>query len=125
MNWDQVAEIASGIFVLAGSTLCFFGGLGLLRFPDMLSRLHAATKPQILGMILIFVGVAIYLRSPSSVGVLLLIALFQIMTAPVAGHMLARAAYRTGQIKSESIVLDELAEHYAQQQPTTREGRIS
>lgn len=115
MNWDLVADIGTGIFVLGGAVLCFFGGVGLLRFPDMLSRLHAATKPQILGMIFIFIGVAIHLRIPAAIGMLLLIALFQVTTAPVAGHMLARAAYRTDQIKNENVRLDELAELYARQ----------
>lgn len=115
MSFEVVADVATATFVLGGATLCFFGGLGLLRFPDMLSRLHAATKPQILGMIFIFIGVGIHLRVPAVIGWLLLIALFQLTTAPVAAHMLARAAYRTNQIKGENIVLDELAELYDNQ----------
>lgn len=115
MNWEIVGNVATAVFVLGGATLCFFGGLGLLRFPDMLSRLHAATKPQILGMIFVFIGVGIHLHNPAVIGMLVLMTLFQITTAPVAGHMLARAAYRTDQMKSESVVLDELAELYNDQ----------
>lgn len=117
MNWDLVLDVLTAIFVLGGAVLCFFGGLGLLRFPDMLSRLHAATKPQVLGMIFIVTGVAIYLRHPATYGLLFLLILFQLTTAPVAGHMLARAAYRTDQIKNENVELDELAELYANQSP--------
>lgn len=112
MNWELVGNIATSFFVLGGATLCFFGGLGLLRFPDMLSRLHAATKPQILGMIFVFIGVGIHLHNLAVTGMLVLMILFQITTAPVAAHMLARAAYRTDQIKGDNVVLDELAELY-------------
>ena len=51
MTWTVVLDVAGAVCLLLGSFLCLAGAIGLLRFPDTLSRLHAATKPQTLGLI--------------------------------------------------------------------------
>lgn len=109
MNWQLVQDVSSAILFLSGGLLCMFGGLGILRFPDMLSRIHAATKPQILGLILVLAGTTIQLWNFAALGMLILIGLFQIMTAPVAGHMLARASYRTDQVQEKLLIKDDLS----------------
>lgn len=108
---DQLAavlDIAAGICLLVGAVLSLAAGLGLLRFPDVLSRLHAGTKPQILGLVFVVVGVAISARAWSVVLVLAPVVLFQLLTQPVAAHMVARAAYRTGNHRSDLLVTDDL-----------------
>ena len=82
--------------LVAGALLSLAAGIGVLRFPDTLSRMHAATKPQTLGVLLLVAGVALRLRTPADLGMIGLVALFQLATAPVAAQMIGRAAYRSG-----------------------------
>ena len=82
----------------------------MLRFPDTLSRMHAATKPQVLGVLLLLLGVALRLRTPSDLGMVALVGVFQLATAPVAAQMIGRAAYRSGRLNRELLDADELAD---------------
>ncbi len=91
-----------------GAFLCLSAGLGLLRFPDVLSRMHAGTKPQVLGVLLIMVGGAIRLQGWSNIWMLLLVAVFQLLTAPVSAHMISRVAYRRRHVRRDLLVVDEL-----------------
>jgi len=108
MTWTTVADVAAAICLLGGAFLAFAAGVGVLRFPDLLSRMHAGTKPQVLGLILMLVGLALRLRSGGAVWALVLVAVFQLLTAPVAAHMVGRAGYRTGKIRDDLLVVDEL-----------------
>ncbi|MGY1435046.1 monovalent cation/H(+) antiporter subunit G [Streptomyces reniochalinae] len=110
MTWTAVADVAGAVCLLAGGVLCLLAGVGLLRLPDVLTRIHAATKPQSFGLLLVLVGSGLWLRSLVDLGILLLVGLFQLATSPVAAHMVGRAAYRTGRMDSEDVVLDELEE---------------
>lgn len=107
-QFAAVLDIVAGVCLLIGAVLSLAAGLGLLRFPDVLSRLHAGTKPQILGLIFIVLGIAVSARSWSVVLVLAPVVLFQLLTQPVAAHMVARAAYRTGNHRTDLLVADDL-----------------
>ena len=50
-QWTTVADVASAVCLLGGAFLAFAAGVGVLRFPDLLARMHAGTKPQVLGLI--------------------------------------------------------------------------
>lgn len=111
---DAVIDIAVLVLILCGALLCLFAAIGLLRFRDVPSRLHAATKPQVLGLVLICIAVAL---SQRSVGGILLgfalvapIVLMQFATAPLSAHMVGRQAYRNGTTDQRSLVVDELAD---------------
>lgn len=108
MSWTVVADVVAAIFFLVGSGLALVAAVGLVRFPDLLARMHAATKPQVLGLLLMVLGLALHLRNPQSAGMLLLVVIFQMITAPVSAHMVGRAGYRTGQIRHDLLVRDEL-----------------
>ena len=95
-------------FLLLGSFLCLTAGLGLVRFPDVLTRMHAGTKPQVLGVLLIMVGGAIRLQGWSATWMLLLVAVFQMLTAPVSAHMISRVAYRRRHVRRDLMMVDEL-----------------
>ncbi len=110
MSWESVANVAAGILLLAGASLCLAAAVGLVRFPDVLSRMHSATKPQTLGLLLIVLGVGLVLRTWSAWGILSLVFVMQLFTAPVAAHMVGRAAYRSGQVDEDRLLRDELAE---------------
>lgn len=104
----MIFDIVSWVLLVAGAFLTFAAGLGLLRFPDLLSRIHTAAKPQVLGMVLLMIGLALRLREGRYLWMLLLVVAFQMLTAPVSAHLVARAGYRTGKVDRESLVVDEL-----------------
>ncbi|QFG70007.1 monovalent cation/H(+) antiporter subunit G [Ornithinimicrobium pratense] len=105
MNFYDVLDVLGLICLLLGAMLCVAAAIGLLRFPDLLTRMHAGTKPQILGVILVMLGVGLRTRSGLDVGMLVLITLFQMLTIPAAAHMVGRAGFRTGQIAPTDIHL--------------------
>ena len=72
---DVVIDIAVLVLILAGAVLCLSAAVGLLHFRDVPTRLHAATKPQVLGLVLICTAIALSQRSIGGilVGVLLVV----------------------------------------------------
>lgn len=110
MSWDLAADIIASVCLIGGALLALAAGVGVLRFPDLLSRMHAGTKPQVLGLILVLIGLSLRLRSGAAVWALVLVALFQMLTAPVAAHLVGRAGYRTGKVRRDLLVVDELTQ---------------
>jgi multicomponent Na+:H+ antiporter subunit G len=113
VNVDAFADVVAGACLISGALLSLAAGMGLLRFPDLLSRMHSATKPQVLGLLLILTGAALRLQNTIDVTTLVLVGLFQLTTAPVSAHMVGRAVYRASYIRSDNLVVDELAESNA------------
>jgi multicomponent Na+:H+ antiporter subunit G len=109
MTLQNVADFLAGTCLISGALLSLAAGAALLRFPDLLSRMHAATKPQVLGLLLVLLGCGLQLRNTVDITTLLLVAVFQLGTAPVAAHMIGRAGYRDRQADSELLLTDELA----------------
>lgn len=105
---DTVQDVVAVVLLLLGALLCLTAGLGLVRFPDVLTRMHAGTKPQVLGVLLIMVGAAIRLQGWSATWMLLLVAVFQMLTAPVSAHMISRVAYRRRHVRRDRLLVDEL-----------------
>lgn len=108
MSWDLILDVLAAASLLLGSFFTLAAGIGVLRFPDLLVRMHAGAKPQVLGVLLALFGLALRLRSGALMATLALVALFQMLTAPVAAHLVARAGYRTGKVDSDQLVVDEL-----------------
>lgn len=105
---ENVMDVLALVCVIAATGFSVAAGIGLMRFPDALSRLHAATKPQIFGLLLIIAAIALDQRSWVTLLALIPVFVFQSLTAPVAAHMVGRAAYRTGQYDTATLVVDEL-----------------
>lgn len=103
-------DTAALILILIGALLCLTAAIGLVRFRDVTTRLHAATKPQVLGLLLICVAIALSLRSWPVVAFLVPVVLMQLATAPLSAHMIGRQAYRNGTIDDSSLIADDLAE---------------
>ena len=108
MAWTTVADVLAAVCLLGGALLAFAAGVGLVRFPDLLARMHSATKPQVLGLVLTLLGLALRLRSGPALWMLVLVAVFAMLTSPVAAHMVGRAGYRTGKVRHDLLVVDEL-----------------
>ena len=99
---------ALALFLLAvGIFFTFTGALGVLRFPDVYNRIHAATKTGTLGLLSILLSGLLLLGLDTVTIKGLAILVFLMLTTPVAGHVLARAAYRTGVVLTERTLHDE------------------
>ncbi|WP_447007903.1 monovalent cation/H(+) antiporter subunit G [Saccharothrix isguenensis] len=101
-----VLDVCSAVLLLTGACFSLVGAIGLLRFTDPPSRLHASSKPQTLGLLLILVGVALQVPARYAFA-LLLVAALQTVTAPVVGQMVGRTAYLTGRVNRDTMVTDE------------------
>jgi multicomponent Na+:H+ antiporter subunit G len=101
-------DVASAVLLLLGALSCLLGAIGMVRLPDLLARLQAATKPQTLGLLLVLAGTALRVELESAV-TLALVALFQVITAPVISQLAGRSAYRSGGVRRDLLVVDELA----------------
>jgi multicomponent Na+:H+ antiporter subunit G len=108
---DAVLDGIAAVCLLAGALLSLAAGVALVRFPDLLSRMHAAAKPQVLGLLLVLLGCALRLRTGVDITTLVLVGAFQLATAPVAAHMVGRAAYPHTEIRGDLLLTDELAAH--------------
>ena len=100
-------DLAAAVLVLAGSALALTAAIGVLRFPDTLTRMHAATKPQVLGLLLVLGGATIRLSGNVDVGMLILTAMFTLITAPVIAHRVGQLAYREQKVGDE-LTVDEM-----------------
>lgn len=103
-------EIVSSVLILSGAGLALTAAIGVVRFPDTLSRMHSATKPQSLGLLLVLAGAAAHLRDSVDVGMLILTGMFTLITAPVVAHRISRVAYLEGSIRKDLLVIDQLEE---------------
>jgi multicomponent Na+:H+ antiporter subunit G len=110
MTLDDILTVVAGIFLLLGAFLSLAAGIGLVRFPDVPSRLHAATKPQILGLLFVLTAIAIEAHSWSTLLAVAPVLVFQMLTAPISAHMVARAGYRTGNLRKDQLLIDDLDE---------------
>lgn len=103
-------DVIVATLLISGGVLSLIAGIAMVRFPDVVARLHAALKPQVLGLLLIMLALAIELGAPLDAGTtILVIALFQVITVPVAAHFVGRTAYRTGRVNNDLVIVDELA----------------
>ncbi|MFD2352852.1 cation:proton antiporter [Nonomuraea ferruginea] len=90
----NVLDVAAAVCLLAGAALALTAGWGMVRFRTTLDRMHVATKPQVLCVLLVLL--AMWLRQPTwaTAGPLLIVAVAQIITVSVAAYVVARADYR-------------------------------
>lgn len=100
-------EVVATILLLFGSILTLLAAVGLIRFHDLFTRMHAATKPATLGLLLILAGTALVMPQTNTVAKLVLVILLQFITAPVGAHLIGRAAFRAGAELVEGTYLDD------------------
>lgn len=113
MTSEEWLNLIGGICIALGSLLGFVAAVGLVRLPDSLNRMHAASKPQSLGIVIICIGLGLILREPAAWSMLALVAFMQLLTTPTASQMISRSAYRTGQYGKDLQIVDESAEDAA------------
>ena len=105
---DAWIDAVSAVFMVVGALMSLGAAIGLLRFPDLLSRMHAATKPQVLGLFLLLAAIGLQMRTWWVWPVLAVAWIFQLLTVPVSAHMVGRAGYRTKHLHRELLTADEL-----------------
>ncbi|WP_106769779.1 monovalent cation/H(+) antiporter subunit G [Paenibacillus faecalis] len=107
---SEIGELIIGLFVLFGALLSAISAFGLIRLPDVYLRSHAATKSSTLGVLIILLSAFLYFMFyvDHVSAKLLLGIIFVFITAPVAGHLNGRAAYRSGVPLWEKSTLDDL-----------------
>lgn len=107
-GFDAVIDAVTAVLLIVGAVMSLGAAIGLLRFPDLMSRMHAATKPQVLGLFLILAAIGLQMREWWVWPVLAVAWIFQLLTVPVSAHMVGRAGYRTRHLHPELLSVDEL-----------------
>lgn len=92
----MISDWIVAVTVVIGAGLGLTAALGVARFPDTLTRMQAATKAGAVGLSLVMIGVAVAFASAELTMYAVLVIAFTVLTAPVAAHLVARAAYATG-----------------------------
>ncbi len=121
---DRIGEIVIGVLAVLGAAIAVVSVLGLIRLPDVYLRSHAATKSATLGVLLVLLSAFCYswlFQDHFSIKLLLGIA-FVFLTSPVAGHLNARAAYRSGVSLWRGSVRDDLKEELKRERQEEIEG---
>jgi multicomponent Na+:H+ antiporter subunit G len=119
-------ELIVAVFALLGMGFSLVTALGLIRLPDVYTRAHAASKSATLGVMSILIGVIIYFVTEDgffSSRVVLGI-LFVLITAPIGGHLIARAAYYSNVPLWKSSVRDDLSQNKEHVEPKKRQDDV-
>lgn len=103
-------DVVAAVLIVAGCLLGLLGGIGVLRLPDVFGRMHAATKPPTLGLVLVAAGAILRVDSVADVTFLVLVVGLQFLTAPVGAHLIGRSAYASGGQLAPDTVMDDLAD---------------
>ncbi|WP_035254190.1 monovalent cation/H(+) antiporter subunit G [Agrococcus lahaulensis] len=106
MSLESVLDVIGSVLILIGASFTLTAAIGLVRLPDVLNRMHAGSKPQTLGFLMLCVGLSLVLRDGSATAMLAVAACLQLVTSPVATQVMAKAAYRTGQYRADLVVED-------------------
>ncbi len=91
-----LTEFLTVFLILAGAVFFLAGTVGLLRFPDVYTRLHALTKADNVGLGLVVAGLVLQAESWAAMGKLLLIWLLVLLASASVAHLVARTALRKG-----------------------------
>jgi multicomponent Na+:H+ antiporter subunit G len=99
-------DLAGNIIMVIGACFALLAGLGVHRFPDAYSRMHAAAKSPTLGLIIVAIGAMLSIRTFAATVTLLLVVVLQLLTSPVATHVAARAMHLRVRVPQDGV--DEL-----------------
>ncbi|HOK08488.1 MAG TPA: monovalent cation/H(+) antiporter subunit G [Candidatus Hydrogenedens sp.] len=95
------------LFLLVGGFFMFLAGLGILRFPDVYTRMHAVTKSGTLGVSGALIALAIYFWNTEITVRAILPIIFTLITTPVSAHCISRSAFKSGIKLSKNSVINE------------------
>ncbi|MCB1455002.1 MAG: monovalent cation/H(+) antiporter subunit G [Nitratireductor sp.] len=107
-----IATYLAGILIIIGSFFALTAALGLIRLPDVYSRMHAGSKAGTMGSGLMMIALALVADDLGTATRAIAGLVFFLLTAPIAAHLLAKAAYSVGYRLWEKSVLDEMSEKH-------------
>ena len=90
---DVVLDAVGGVALIGGALFALLAGIGIHKFRDPYSRMHAAAKSPTLGLILVAIGAGLRVRTFEAVATLVLVVILQLLTSPVGTHLAARAVH--------------------------------
>lgn len=109
---NLVKELLTFVLAGGGSLFVLLAAVGLLRMPDLFTRMHPSSKAATLGTVLILIAVALHFENGAISVRAVLICLFLFLTAPVASHIIARAGFLSGVPLAEETAIDQLSGRY-------------
>jgi len=107
-----VSDILVSVFLLAGATFMVLAAVGIVRLPDLPTRMHASTKAGAMGAMFTMAGVALHFADSVVFARAFAIVIFILITSPIAAHVIGRAGYFTGTTLWDGTIKDELRENY-------------
>lgn len=113
----SVLDAMSGVALVAGALFALLAGVGVHKFTDPYSRMHAAAKSPTLGLILVALGAGLRIRTFEAIATLVLVVILQLLTSPVGTHLASRAVHlrvRVPQDGPDELERDERAERNGQ-----------
>lgn len=113
----MLREILTMVLLLVGTLFMVIAGLGVLRMPDLYTRMSASAKANTLGISLILLGALVYFPDAGTKGIALAVIAFMFLSNPIGAHMIARAAYLAGVPLWERTLVDELKGYYDSPRP--------
>ncbi len=105
-----ILDIVVGLLILVGSAFSLVAALGLLRLPDLYTRMHAASKAGTLGSGILLLAIVVDSQEVAVATRAIAGIIFFLLTAPLAAHLLARAAYMVGVRPHPTTVYDDTEE---------------
>lgn len=100
---DLLLDIISWILLISGSFFCLTGGIGLMRFPEFFSRIHAASLTDTLGASLILIGLMFQAGISVTLAKLIMILILSLIAGTTASHAMAKAALKSGMCPLDQI----------------------
>lgn len=100
---DLLLDIISWILLITGSFFCLTGGIGLIRFPEFFSRIHAASLTDTLGASLILIGLMFQAGISLTLAKLIMILILSLIAGTTASHAMAKAALKSGMCPLDQI----------------------
>lgn len=113
---NELLDLLGGVCMIVGASFALLAGIGVHKFRDAYSRMHAAAKSPTLGLVLVTAGAALQIRTFASVATLTLVAILQLLTSPVATHLAARAVHLRVHVPQDGV--DELERDEGSERPT-------
>lgn len=105
----MISTILISVLLLTGAFFSLLAAIGVIRFPDVYTRMHAATKAPAFGILLLQAGAAIYFNEPYAYVISFLVIVFIFLTAPVASHSISKIAHLINSGIWSKTSIDELA----------------
>lgn len=103
---DAILDSVGGVLLILGALFALLAAIGVHKFRDPYSRMHAAAKSPTLGLVLVAIGAGFQTRTFAAIATLFLVAVLQLLTSPVGTHLAARAVHSRVDVPQDGV--DEL-----------------